>query len=273
MAAPVPPRNDQGRTMLKRILNKIRRMKYRPAIEVEPVSGRMRRLGTAYGGKTFADDTSLYGATIISAGLGEDASFDVEFAKTYGAKVIIVDPTPRSIAYHDDLLTRAGKAAELQYGTAGRLPLESYDLVGVSGDQLPLVRKALWVNHEKQRFYAPRNPEHVSHSIVNFQNEHREDTDYIEVESTTLEALLSAFEIGDLPLLKMDIEGAEIAVIGHMLSESSIRPKQICVEFDELAIPSLETKHKYELLDEKLRAAGYKCTFFDGHSDYSYMLA
>ena len=40
-------------------------------------------LGATNCGWTFVDDGSLFGCTIISAGLGEDGTFDVEFA-SYG---------------------------------------------------------------------------------------------------------------------------------------------------------------------------------------------
>ena len=53
------------------------------------------RLGSVYGGWTFENKKNLYGSTILSCGLGEDASFDIEFANMYNAKIIIVDPIPK----------------------------------------------------------------------------------------------------------------------------------------------------------------------------------
>jgi FkbM family methyltransferase len=256
--------------MLRRIVNKLSRGIYRPAIEVVGTKAPLRRLGTRYGGKSFLDVPSLQGATIISAGLGEDASFDIEFARAYAARVIIVDPTPRSIAYHGKLVAHSGKPATVEPSAAGCLPIESYDMRAVTPEQIPLCAKALWIDEQPQRFFMPPNPEHVSHSIVNFQNDYRDDTAFISVESTTLAALMSDYEIARLPLLKMDIEGAEVAVLEHMLSEAVPKPEQICVEFDELARPGPNTRRKYEALDARLRAAGYRCVFYDGYSDYSY---
>jgi hypothetical protein len=63
----------------------------------------LERLGTEYGGWTFIDEKKLYDSTIISAGLGEDASFDVEFAQKYNSRVIIVDPTPRAIQHFEEI--------------------------------------------------------------------------------------------------------------------------------------------------------------------------
>jgi hypothetical protein len=47
---------------------------------------------------------------------------------------------------------------------------------------------ALWVENTKLKFFAPANPDHVSHSIVNYQNNYSRDTSNIEVAATTLEA-------------------------------------------------------------------------------------
>ena len=59
-----------------------------------------RRLGTRYGGWWL--DTSMVGPQplLIDCGLGEDISFPSAFLRRFaGARVIGVDPNPRSIAY------------------------------------------------------------------------------------------------------------------------------------------------------------------------------
>ena len=68
-------------------------------------------LGTAYGGWSFVEEDNLKNCTIISAGLGEDASFDIEFASKYDARIIIVDPTPRAIKHYDEIINSLGNSS------------------------------------------------------------------------------------------------------------------------------------------------------------------
>ena len=53
----------------------------------------------------------------------------------------------------------------------------------------------------------------------------------------------------DIPLIKLDIEGAAIEFLVDCFSKG-FRPRQVLVEFDELAVPSLSQL-------PKLRAASY----------------
>ena len=46
---------------------------------------------------------------IVSCGLGEDASFDIDMINNYNAKVICVDPTPKTIKYLILLKNTLGK--------------------------------------------------------------------------------------------------------------------------------------------------------------------
>lgn len=93
------------------------------------------RLGSEYGGWTFVDEPQLHDTVIVSAGLGEDASFDVEFAQRYDATVIIVDPTPRAIAHFDEITSQLGTAKSEPYtgGVSSRLqPMNSQRLSRIS---------------------------------------------------------------------------------------------------------------------------------------------
>lgn len=232
----------------------------------------LTNLGSEYGGWTFAQTDDLQGSVIISAGLGEDASFDVEFAAKYSAKVVIVDPTPRAISHFEKLKTRIGSPNTMSYVKGGQQPIEAYDLSSISGDQIQLVEKALWKQSETLRFFQPTDPLHVSHSIVNYQNDYRTDTDYIEVEALTVAEVLNASAIApeDVALIKFDIEGAEIEVIAQML-EDGIKPRQICVEFDEFSKPSQTAYRRVEEADRALREHGYSCVFTDGDTDFLYV--
>lgn len=108
-----------------------KRLRYGPKIEVSPHPG-LTFLGSRYGGWHFIEEPGLPGSTIISCGLGEDASFDVEFAARYNARVLLVDPTPRAVAHYRMIEVRLGEGRTTTYSPDGRLAPESYDLSRLS---------------------------------------------------------------------------------------------------------------------------------------------
>lgn len=228
-----------------------------PALPVSSKDYAVTTLGSDYGGWSFFDDGDLRGSVILSCGLGEDASFDVEFAARYGATVIMVDPTPRAIQHAKAIQSRIGSMAERPYSKTGAQPVEAYELRTVTGDQLRLLDKALWTEKTQVKFFAPANPAHVSHSIVNYQNNYATDSVHIDVQSITINEVLRDFNIGELKLMKLDIEGAEIEVIIDMLSKR-ILPRQILVEYDELLVPSQKAKPRVESCHDALVAAKYQ---------------
>lgn len=256
--------------MLNKIKRALGKLLYSPRVRIDGF-GPLKRLGSEYGGWTFRADANLQGATIVSAGLGEDASFDVEFAKLFSSQVILVDPTPRSIVHYDALIARVGKPAAQSYVRGGNQPVESYALESVSSKQLVLEPKALWTEQTTLKFFMPADPRHVSHSITNYQNDYASDGAAIEVPSTTLKAVIEDHGIGRLQILKLDIEGAEISVLNHMLADH-IKPVQLLIEFDELMLRTKKALARWKDMDRKLRDAGYRCGFFDGRSCFLYAL-
>lgn len=249
--------------MISRLAARIRRFRYAPAIQPVPC-GPLARLGTKYGGWTFEPSPDLFGSTIISAGLGEDASFDVEFANAFNARVIVVDPTPRAVAHYHRIAERMGQAATAGYVAGGSQPVEAYELAG--RPSLELRPFALWTQATTLRFYSPVNRQHVSHSVINFQNGYSTDTPYIEVPALPPEDIAPC-----PPLMKLDIEGAEIEVIAHMM-QVGYKPRQLLVEFDEMTIASARSKQRAEATAELLQISGYECRYFDGLSCYLFAL-
>jgi hypothetical protein len=83
--------------------------------------------------------------------------------------------------------------------------------------------------------------------------------------------LLEKYELRSVRLMKLDIEGAEVAVIKHMM-KNSILPRQLLVEFDEMNYPSERSKRNAEDTDASLREAGYVCRYFDGLANFLYTL-
>jgi FkbM family methyltransferase len=254
---------------MSRVIRRVKRLIYAPAIEISATGG-LLTLGSEYGSWTFEPSADLQNSIIVSCGLGEDASFDVEFASRFHAKVILVDPTPRALRHFEEIQERLGKPLEQSYVEGGKQPATSYDLSEITPGQLILEPFALWVEETRLRFFAPPNPDHVSHSIVNYQNGYSMDSPYIEVPAITPEVLLGRHGLSKIALMKMDIEGAEIQVIPHLL-EKAIFPRQILVEFDEMSVPSGRSKKKIEDTDSLLRQAGYVCRHYNGIANFLYV--
>lgn len=232
------------------------------------------RLGSFGCGWVIIDDKELYKSKIISAGLGEDVSFEIEFISHYSASVIGVDPTPRAISHFQAVVHRFGEPKRLSYNYSGCQDPRSYNLITVGKDNFKLVSKALWNKDGKVKFFEPRNNMHVSHSIVNFQNSYSNDTPSIEVASCTIASLSKMTEVNlsSIKLLKLDIEGAEIEIVGTlgMLISKGFRPSQIALEFDEFNEPSAAGIERIENAHNELCSLGYQMVHTDGNADFLY---
>ncbi len=191
-------------------------------------------LGTNYGGWSLIDQPKLKNNIIISAGVGEDISFDVEMINKYDLKVIFVDPTPRALQHLSIFKNSLGNPKTGSYLNGGLQPIEAYDLTGITESNFFIVDKALFNTSGKIiKFFSPPNKEHVSHSISNWQNNFKKESEYIEVQTISLSDLLKKHNIDNISMIKLDIEGAEIEVINDMI-KNKIYPNQLLVEFDEL---------------------------------------
>ncbi|MBF0409925.1 MAG: hypothetical protein HQM10_21460 [Candidatus Riflebacteria bacterium] len=215
------------------------------------------RIGSQYGGWIIDDAEYLHGCTMISAGLGEDASFDVEFATRFKATVLLVDPTPRAILHYLEIQKELGKYGNVPYSSTGKQPIAAYDLRAIKSSQLQLLPFALWNKRGITFFRPPDNPEHVSHQIFEFQSEKRtETTGSFPVASSTISDIVSVFCKFPPTVVKLDIEGAASSVIEDMLL-NGIFPNQLLVEFDELKIPNPQLHNKALQIHALLEKYGY----------------
>ena len=76
---------------------------------------------------------------------------------------------------------------------------------------------------ETLRFYAPRNEAHVSHSAVNLQRTDR----FFEAQVSTVRELAKKLDDTDIEIIKMDIEGAEYAVLSSLMDQGPL-PSTLC---------------------------------------------
>lgn len=157
---------------------------------------------------------------VYSGGVGEDISFDLAIEANYNATVYTFDPTPKAIAY-----------------------IATQDLP----KRVHFLPIGLWKSNRNMRFFSPKSSSSVSHSILNLQN----TADYFEAKCYTLSTLQRVLGHNKIDLLKIDIEGAEYAVLNDML-QTGIKPNCICVEFDQ---PT--TFRLMWTMVQKLHQAGY----------------
>jgi FkbM family methyltransferase len=136
---------------------------------------------------------------VYSFGVGEDVSFDIEMIRAFDATVHAFDPTPRSVAW-------------------------------IAGQQLPAKFHfhpcGVAAHDGVTKFAPPENPAYVSYTMVAKESTHPS----CELPVKRIPTLLSELRHARIDLLKMDIEGAEYAVIDDLLA-SGIRVKHLLVEF------------------------------------------
>lgn len=254
----------------QRLRRLVMRRMYGPQVEVVPASP-LIRIGTAYGGWTLLDGPRLHGSVLVSCGLGEDASFDVQYASRYGAAVRMVDPTPRAIDHFAAIVERIGQPATEAYVPGGRQPVGAYDLSQIAAGQLQLVEVAVSDTEGEARFFEPPNPDDVSHSLINFQNDYASDTRHIVVRTMPMEQAFDGLGAART-VLKLDIEGAE-GIALQRLSVTDVRPDQILVEYDELSRPSRRARAAFDRGHTMLQSIGYRPVHFDGRTCVSYVRA
>ena len=162
----------------------------------------LQKIGTAYGG--WIVPTRLLGPTTrcYCGGVGEDVSFDLGLIERFGCEVFAFDPTPRAIAYAEPIAQREPRFRFMPVG--------------------------LWSSDTVLKFYQPKDPTHVSHSVVNLQG----TSDWFEASVRTIGSIMAELGHAPIDLLKLDIEGAEHAVLASIL-DAGILPTILCFEVDQ----------------------------------------
>lgn len=219
----------------------------------------IKYFGSSYGGWYVSEKNLSNNLTVLSAGVGEDISFDIEIMNSFKSKIFFIDPTPKAIAHINNVLKSLGNHKTKKYNEkSGKQNIESYDLSKIQVDDFLLIKKALYnKSNFIVKFFKPQNEQHVSHSISNFQNQFKKNSEYIEVTTTTIQDIVSEHKISHIDILKLDIEGAENQVIPYFLKRK-IYPKQLLVEFDELSTGFIMPYLKALFIFIKLNINSYK---------------
>lgn len=216
------------------------------------------RLGSRYGGWLIPRDAALDATSVCYlAGAGEDISFDCALVEAYGVLARIVDPTPRAIEHFKGL---ADAVLANQSFPINNSASEFYTISLAQLARITFLPFGLAGADEEMKFYKPRDPSHVSCSVVNLQ---KTDT-WFTARCYRLVSLMEREGDTKVDLLKMDIEGGEYAVLDDLL-RTKLFPKLLLIEFDEAHSPLDD--HAMERIAERVHAlerAGLRCIAIDG---------
>jgi len=182
------------------------------------------RIGSGYGGWTLLPDLLTPSSGVFSFGVGEDISFDLGLIDRCGVTVHAFDPTPRAVRWVAD------------HGTPSSFLLHEVGIADFDGDA---------------HFVLPRDPRHVSLSMVDGVEPDRTLT----LPVARLGTLMDQTGVQRLDLLKLDVEGAEYAVLED-LRRSSVRPRQLLVEFHH-HLPGFTAAQTVDTV-ASLRSVGYR---------------
>jgi FkbM family methyltransferase len=161
---------------------------------------RTRRLGTRYGGRHVALEGIAADWVVYSFGIGKDVSFDLALIGQFGVTVHAFDPTPEPLSW---IARQALPAALL---------IHPYGLAERDGSR---------------EFFPPEDLQAVSHSVI---ERRRSRGPSITLPVKRLDSIAAELGHTRIDLLKLDIEGAEYAVI-EGLEQLQLRPRQVLVEF------------------------------------------
>jgi hypothetical protein len=229
----------------------------------------VEKFGSLYGQKFLASDLVGQNPVLISGGVGEDVSFDIEFLNKFGGVVLFFDPTERAIHYFKTLSLSLGNRKTVSYTENGVQPIAAYDLSKITESSLHFYPLALLDRKQKVRFYQPPNKSHVSYSIQNIQNRFNSDGDYIEVEAIGPTEMMKFVASNEIDVMKLDIEGSEYYFLTSLF-KVRIFPRQILVEIDELSFPSLKSRRMAKMIFKLMRNNYYTLIHRSGY-EFTYL--
>jgi FkbM family methyltransferase len=186
------------------VRNRIVRAAIRPFLPVFPRRD-LERLGSVYGGWWIPTSLLDADSVVYSAGIGGDASFDLELMRRFGCQVLGLDPTPYSIAF----------VAQQDWP-----PQWHFEPVG------------LWSRVDTLSFAPMAGKSTGSASITRAGNGAAAFSAAVE----PLPMIMARHGHKGIDVLKMDIEGAEGPVLDALL-DSDLRPRIVLVEFDQPEAP------------------------------------
>ena len=164
------------------------------------VPGYLKRFGSEHAGYYLNESLVSANAIVYSLGIGKDISFDLSLIARFGVPIEAFDPTPGV----RDWLARQSLPPQFQFHSVG---IAAHD--------------------GAETFYLPPRPDWVSHSVVPAR---QYASASVRLRVTRLSTAMRLLGHRQIDVLKMDIEGAEYAVIDEIVREQ-IPVTQLLVEF------------------------------------------
>jgi FkbM family methyltransferase len=227
----------------------------------------IKHYGTSYGGYDLVHRNDI--EIVISCGLGEDATFEIELLKRYNCKIIMIDPTPRAIKHYAEIKKRFGIKNSKYYNKAqGKQFASSYNLKDVNEENLLFLNKAITnINNSEIKLFFPKNKNFVSASLEADKNYSQK---FFLAKTIDLDNVLKKFKIRKIDILKLDIEGGEILVLNNILTKH-IFPRQILVEYKDIKTKNFFKFLKIFKINRKLLKNGYRIVNINPKGDYTYL--
>ncbi len=184
--------------LLRRYLKSYPEWRFRPPRVA--LARQLRSIGSKYGGYSL-DLSALPSAPIIySLGVGKDVSFDRSLIEQHGFTIHAFDPTPEVKTWLES------------QSLPGQFRFHAVGIADFDGDT---------------DFHLPPRPDFISHSMVSARQYSK---NAIRLPVVTLGAAMRTLGHKHIDVLKMDIEGAEYAVLSDLIRQK-IKVGQILVEF------------------------------------------
>ena len=208
--------------------------------------------GTIYGGWWIPTALNLNStSTVISAGAGEDISFDLAIQSEFGCTVEIYDPTERAQKHFEEIQNYykpnfSGFSGNIQKDYEFWISPLNPNFAKINFNNFGLASTDSTV-----KFYKQTNPDYVSQSVL----PNMYGTEYTIANMKRLQTVLKEKGLKKVDILKLDIEGAELQVLESML-EDEIYPTVLCIEFDYY-LKGKDTGETEKII-KKLFDVGYK---------------
>jgi len=172
------------------------------------------------------------GSRVVSAGAGRDISFEQALVARWGARVLLLDPSPTG---QETLKAPGTVRTGIEYlpmGLADKPGLYSFGAPAVEGEGSYFMKESA-------------------------------DASEIRLRCTSLSALVAEQGIENAALLKLDIEGSEYGVLDDLVRHHAGTFAQIAVEFHH-RLPGMNVmrqRWRTAWMMLRLRAAGFRCVF------------
>jgi FkbM family methyltransferase len=185
--------------------------------------------GSDYGGWHIVAGRVRADSVVLSFGLGHDISFDSSIIENYKCKICGYDPDPKAWAHFE------GKT----------LP-----------EGFTWIRKGVSDSTGVFTFYPPTREDYVSGTILKDREGFKANGVQVELVDV-VEIINQLAPEGKVEILKMDIEGAEYAVVKRLVDSGAVsRINQLLVEFHH-GDGVINISDSIDAI-RRLRAAGFK---------------